>query len=269
MRAVAGDRRGALRERDRPDRGLQPAHGDPVRRGRDPAPRDDAREDGVAAAGVQAGRRRHGRELERDRRRRGGDAARARRAPGRSGSSPGPGSSRSALSGVDPYRMLHGNPQACERALAQAGLGWDDIAVIEVNEAFASVVLQFVKGHGPRASGWRDVNPNGGGISLGHPLGATGARITAHASKRARAPRGPGRDRDDVHRPGPGDRSGRRAPRLTRPALLVRGRGDRPGPDRGRRALVTLCYLLEPALGDRTVPGLPRLSRACNTVLLD
>ncbi len=84
------------------------------------------------------------------------------------------------LAGVDPYRMLHGNPQAAERALAKAGLGWDDIAVIEINEAFASVVLQTLAdtGLGER---WRagDVNPNGGGISLGHPLGATGARITA------------------------------------------------------------------------------------------
>jgi acetyl-CoA acetyltransferase family protein len=84
------------------------------------------------------------------------------------------------LSGVDPYRMLHGNPQACERALAKAGLGWDDIAVIEVNEAFASVVLQFLADTGLRER-WEagDVNPSGGGISLGHPLGATGARITA------------------------------------------------------------------------------------------
>jgi acetyl-CoA acyltransferase len=82
------------------------------------------------------------------------------------------------LSGVDPYRMLHGNPEACRRALAKAGLGWDDIAVIEVNEAFASVVLQFVKDAGLEDR-LDDVNPNGGGISLGHPLGATGARITA------------------------------------------------------------------------------------------
>jgi acetyl-CoA acyltransferase len=82
------------------------------------------------------------------------------------------------LAGVDPYRMLHGNPQACDRALTSAGLSWDDMAVIEVNEAFASVVLQFVQdtGLGDRME---DVNPNGGGISLGHPLGATGARITA------------------------------------------------------------------------------------------
>ena len=84
------------------------------------------------------------------------------------------------IAGVDPHLMLHGNPEACEKALAKAGLGWDDMAVIEVNEAFASVVLQFLK---DTALGERyeagDVNPNGGGISLGHPLGATGARITA------------------------------------------------------------------------------------------
>jgi acetyl-CoA acetyltransferase family protein len=84
------------------------------------------------------------------------------------------------IAGVDPHMMLHGNPEACDKALAKAGLGWDDMAVIEVNEAFASVVLQFLK---DTALGERyeagDVNPNGGGISLGHPLGATGARITA------------------------------------------------------------------------------------------
>jgi len=82
------------------------------------------------------------------------------------------------LAGVDPRLMLHGNPQACERALARAGLGWDDIAVIEVNEAFASVALQFLRDSGLEER-VGDVNPNGGGISLGHPLGATGARITA------------------------------------------------------------------------------------------
>jgi len=82
------------------------------------------------------------------------------------------------LVGVDPRLMLHGNPQACERALAKAGLGWDEVAVVEVNEAFASVVLQFMRDAGlDERSG--DVNPNGGGISLGHPLGATGARVTA------------------------------------------------------------------------------------------
>jgi acetyl-CoA acetyltransferase family protein len=82
------------------------------------------------------------------------------------------------LSGVDPYRMLHGNPQACAAALARANLTWDDMSVIEVNEAFASVALQFAR-DAQLEERWDDVNPNGGGISLGHPLGATGARITA------------------------------------------------------------------------------------------
>ena len=82
------------------------------------------------------------------------------------------------LVGVDPRLMLHGNPQACERALAKAGLGWDDVAVVEVNEAFASVALQFIRDAGLEGR-TGDVNPNGGGISLGHPLGATGARVTA------------------------------------------------------------------------------------------
>ena len=82
------------------------------------------------------------------------------------------------LAGVDPTRMLHGNPEAIGKALGRAGITLDDVAVIEVNEAFAVVVLQTASdlGLGERMD---DVNPNGGGISLGHPLGATGARITA------------------------------------------------------------------------------------------
>jgi len=82
------------------------------------------------------------------------------------------------LAGVDPHRMLHGNPEACAAALARANLTWDDMAVIEVNEAFASVALQFMRDANLDGRA-EDVNPNGGGISLGHPLGATGARITA------------------------------------------------------------------------------------------
>jgi acetyl-CoA acyltransferase len=82
------------------------------------------------------------------------------------------------IAGVDPTRMLHGNPQAMERALAKARLTLDDMAVIEINEAFASVVLQTAQDLRLEER-MGDVNPNGGGISLGHPLGATGARITA------------------------------------------------------------------------------------------
>ncbi len=82
------------------------------------------------------------------------------------------------LAGVDPHRMLHGNPPAIRKALAKAGLALDEVSVIEVNEAFASVVLQTVADL-ELTDRMDDVNPNGGGISLGHPLGATGARITA------------------------------------------------------------------------------------------
>jgi len=82
------------------------------------------------------------------------------------------------IAGVDPTRMLHGNPQAMEKALAKARLTLDDMDVIEVNEAFATVVLQAAKDLHLEER-MDDVNPNGGGISLGHPLGATGARITA------------------------------------------------------------------------------------------
>ncbi|HUZ16115.1 MAG TPA: thiolase family protein [Gaiellaceae bacterium] len=82
--------------------------------------------------------------------------------------------------GVEPHLMLHGNPEASAKALAKAGLTWEDIDVIEVNEAFASVVSQFLADTGLQERyDAGDVNPNGGGISLGHPLGATGARITA------------------------------------------------------------------------------------------
>ena len=82
------------------------------------------------------------------------------------------------LAGVDPTRMLHGNPEAMERALHRAGLALDDMEVLEVNEAFASVVLQTIADL-RLEDRLDDLNPNGGGISLGHPLGATGARMTA------------------------------------------------------------------------------------------
>ena len=59
------------------------------------------------------------------------------------------------LAGVDPTRMLHGNPQAMQKALAKAGLTLDDMSVIEVNEAFASVVLQTVAGPRPRRAAGR------------------------------------------------------------------------------------------------------------------
>jgi acetyl-CoA acyltransferase len=79
-----------------------------------------------------------------------------------------------ALAGVDPVLMLTGVIPATERVLRQTGLGMDDLDVIEINEAFASVVLAW--GREVEAN-WERVNPNGGAIALGHPLGASGARI--------------------------------------------------------------------------------------------
>jgi acetyl-CoA acyltransferase len=79
-----------------------------------------------------------------------------------------------ALAGVDPVMMLTGVIPATERVLRQTGLGMDDLDVIEINEAFASVVLSWGREVEPN---WDRVNPNGGAIALGHPLGASGARI--------------------------------------------------------------------------------------------
>jgi acetyl-CoA acetyltransferase family protein len=79
-----------------------------------------------------------------------------------------------ALAGVDPVLMLTGVIPATEKVLGQTGLTMDDLDVIEINEAFASVVLAWGREVEPD---WERVNPNGGAIALGHPLGASGARI--------------------------------------------------------------------------------------------
>ncbi|MFF4145666.1 thiolase family protein [Streptomyces sp. NPDC001698] len=76
--------------------------------------------------------------------------------------------------GDDPVAMLAGPIPATAKALKLAGLGLDDIGAFEVNEAFASVVGAWLKETGaPR----KLVNPNGGAIALGHPLGGSGARL--------------------------------------------------------------------------------------------
>jgi len=84
----------------------------------------------------------------------------------------------SALVGCDPVLMLEGPIPATEKLLADTGLAIDDIDVFEVNEAFASVVLSWAKTVGADMD---KVNPNGGAISLGHPLGATGCFLITKA----------------------------------------------------------------------------------------
>ncbi|MFF7652204.1 acetyl-CoA C-acetyltransferase [Streptomyces sp. NPDC007983] len=79
-----------------------------------------------------------------------------------------------AVSGADPTIMLTGPAPASRKALAKAGLTIDDIDLVEINEAFAAVVLRFADDMG---LGLDKINVNGGAIAMGHPLGATGAMI--------------------------------------------------------------------------------------------
>ncbi|MGQ0616118.1 MAG: thiolase family protein [Acidimicrobiia bacterium] len=81
-----------------------------------------------------------------------------------------------ALAGVDPVTMLTGPIPATEKVLARAGLSLDEIDVTEINEAFASVVLAWEREFHPDMG---RVNPNGGAIALGHPLGASGTKLLA------------------------------------------------------------------------------------------
>ncbi|MDB5064536.1 MAG: acetyl-CoA acetyltransferase [Chloroflexi bacterium] len=79
-----------------------------------------------------------------------------------------------AVVGVDPVTMLKGPIPATTKVLARAGLQLSDIDLFEVNEAFAPVVLAWERSHHPDMD---RVNVNGGAIALGHPLGASGARL--------------------------------------------------------------------------------------------
>ena len=84
-----------------------------------------------------------------------------------------------AMAGVDPVLMLTGPIPATSKALDRAGLDIDDIDLFEVNEAFASVTVAWRMEHGgadPMAL-WNRTNVNGGAIAIGHPLGASGARL--------------------------------------------------------------------------------------------
>lgn len=81
-----------------------------------------------------------------------------------------------ALAGVDPVTMLTGPIPATAKILERTGLSMDDIDLVEINEAFASVVLAWQKEHKVDLD---KVNVNGGAIALGHPLGASGAKLCA------------------------------------------------------------------------------------------
>ena len=119
-----------------------------------------------------------------------------------------------AVAGVDPAVMGVGPVPATRKALERAGLGVDDLDLIELNEAFASQSLVCIDELGLDPA---KVNVNGGAIALGHPLGMSGGRLITMLDPRAAPDRRPLRPRHDVHRRRPGDRDDRRAPRRLSP----------------------------------------------------
>ena len=88
----------------------------------------------------------------------------------------------SASAGARPDIMGIGPVAASKKALARLGLSINDMDIIEINEAFAAQVLSCLKGLGVAFDDKR-VNPNGGAIALGHPLGASGARLALTAAR--------------------------------------------------------------------------------------
>lgn len=88
----------------------------------------------------------------------------------------------SAAAGVPPQIMGIGPVAASKKALSRAGLSLKDMDIIEINEAFAAQVLACLKGLGLDGDDSR-VNPNGGAIAVGHPLGASGARLALTAAR--------------------------------------------------------------------------------------
>ena len=87
-----------------------------------------------------------------------------------------------AVAGVPPRTMGFGPVPAAKKALERAGLGLKDMDVIEINEAFAAQVLACLKGLGIPFDDTR-INPNGGAIAIGHPLGASGTRLALTATR--------------------------------------------------------------------------------------
>ncbi len=152
-------------------------------------------------ARLPAGRQRHRRHVlaaHRRRRRDPGHLAGLRGPQRPGGPGPHPRGGRRRLSAEI---MGMGPVPATRKALARAGLTIDDIDVVEINEAFGSQAVACVRELGIP---WEKVNIDGGGIAIGHPLGATGARITAKGRPDHEARGQALRPLDSVHRRRPG-----------------------------------------------------------------
>ena len=175
----------------------------------------------------------------------------------------------SAVAGVAPRIMGFGPAPATRKVLALAGLSMRDIDVIELNEAFAAQALAVTRDLGLPDDA-AHVNPNGGAIALGHPLGASGARLATTATYELARRKGALRARHDVHRRRPGHRDDPRA-RMThapkrRVLLGLIGAGIQQiahalaARGRGRRAGIALQYRVLDldvlALGDTALPRL-------------
>ena len=139
--------------------------------------------------------------------------------------------------------MLTGPIPATERLLARNGWTIDDVDVVEINEAFASVVLAWMQATGADPA---KVNPNGGAIALGHPLGGTGAILLTKAMHELERVRRQQRAGHHVLRWRPGHRHAGRAPLSTQVAALEWGT------DRRRHRWVTRS-LLDVAISTSTL----------------
>ena len=170
---------GAFTRGDRP--GFDPESEDQADRGlgrrRAHAARHHARSAGQAAALLQEGWRGHGRERLRHLRRRRGSGARQRAFASERGPRPIGRLLAWASAGVEPSIMGIGPAPAARKALARAGLKLDEMDLVEVNEAFAAQYLAVEQELGLDRE---RTNVDGGAIAIGHPLGASGARITLH-----------------------------------------------------------------------------------------
>ena len=133
----------------------------------------------------------------------------------------------SAVAGVDPRVMGIGPIPAVRKLLARAGIEASDLDLVELNEAFASQSLAVVRELGLDEE---RVNPNGGAIAIGHPLGMSGARLVVTLAARAPPPRRALRRRDDVRRRRPG------AGRAVRAELVAQSHKVSSTEDAGRRS---------------------------------
>jgi hypothetical protein len=245
QRAVAAQQRGFF------DAEITPVvipqkKGDPVTVSKDEHPRDTSlealaklkpivRADGTITAGNASGVND------------GACAAAARQRRGRARAQPDAACPRAgmAVAGVAPRIMGIGPAPASKKMLARLGLALTQLDVIELNEAFAAQGLAVLRELGVADDDPR-VNPNGGAIALGHPLGRERRRLVTTAINQLHATGGRLCAVHDVHRRRPGDRPGgraglsvrgrRRGPRVTRSRLTRPGRiTERARVDSGRR----------------------------------